>query len=773
MRAMEKRRTPFSGLLSAAAYKPLALRTIYFLCGLLVSRGAIYSEYVPFGVSLAAAAPYENALSAALGAALGYILLMKGECFRCVASVVTVFALRWLFSDLPKIHSSVVFAPLIAAAPLMCTGIVMTIATGRSKGELVMSVLEAMLAGVGAYFLSEAAALAAGRRGITTFNQQETACIVMTCCIFLLSANSIAIGGVSVGRILAVTAVLYCAYYGAVSGGCIGGTAAGVVFGLGSEGFGFLALGYSFGGLMAGLFSYIGKIGAAAAFVLCSTVVSLSVGVTKQTAAVFYETAAASLIFLFIPNEVSGRIAMFVTPHSSSGDSDSLRRGVIMRLDMASKAIAGINDAVSTVAYKLGQRYSNELESVFSRSIEESCSRCGMRAFCEKDGEDIHRERLMSLAPLLKSAGEVDEDDVKRILVRKCCRSREMAAAINANYSAYLGYLSAKARSAQIRGVVAGQFAGLSEILSGLKSEFERYETYDQAAAEKICAALKVSGIVPLECSVRTDTFGRMTVEIETPLEDKRLLRKGDITAEISRLCGRRMQQPVVSSAGNRARITLSERTRLDIQVGTAQHVCGSGRLCGDSFNYFNDGQGRFITVISDGMGTGGRAAVDGGMAVSIISKLVKAGLGFDAALSAANSALMVKSEDESLATADILCLDLFTGEAQIMKAGAPVTFMRKSGKVIRIEPSSLPAGILGDISLTHDEEELDEGDLIVMVTDGAISISDEWIGAMMRDFEGADVQELVNDIIDEAMIGSTISRDDDITVVGIRVLSS
>ena len=65
MRAMEKRRTPFSGLLSAAAYKPLALRTIYFLCGLLVSRGAIYSEYVPFGVSLAAAAPYENALSAA------------------------------------------------------------------------------------------------------------------------------------------------------------------------------------------------------------------------------------------------------------------------------------------------------------------------------------------------------------------------------------------------------------------------------------------------------------------------------------------------------------------------------------------------------------------------------------------------------------------------------------------------------------------------------------------------------------------------------------
>ena len=43
----------------------------------------------------------------------------------------------------------------------------------------------------------------------------------------------------------------------------------------------------------------------------------------------------------------------------------------------------------------------------------------------------------------------------------------------------------------------------------------------------------------------------------------------------------------------------------------------------------------------------------------------------------------------------------------------------------------------------------------------------------MMRDFEGGDIQELVNDIIDEAMIGSKIGRDDDITVVGMRIVEN
>ena len=76
--------------------------------------------------------------------------------------------------------------------------------------------------------------------------------------------------------------------------------------------------------------------------------------------------------------------------------------------------------------------------------------------------------------------------------------------------------------------------------------------------------------------------------------------------------------------------------------------------FCGDCLNYFNDGTGNTYAIVCDGMGTGGRAAVDGNMATSIMTRLLKSGLTPESSLQIVNSALMVKSEDESLSTVDV-----------------------------------------------------------------------------------------------------------------------
>ncbi len=755
------------------AYKTIVLNLVYFISGAIVSHGAVFGSYAPFGAAFCAAVPYENALSASLGSILGYIVLYPKSSFRYAATVVTIFALRWMLNDIKAISRNRLFAPIVAMVPLACTGGVIIMVSYRGSSDVVMCLIEALLAAVGAYFFSQSILLASGSKGISTYNQQEIACIVMTACIFLLSANSLTIGGISAGRILAVTAVLFCAYYGAAAGGCIGGVATGIVFGIGTEKFGFLSAFYSFGGLMAGLFSYIGKIGTVTAFVVCGGIISLGGGVTAQTATAFYEAVIASIIFLAVPKEIGNRIASFVTPHTDTANSEGLRRSVIMRLDFASKALKNISQAVNSVAAKLRDYYSEDIESVYSKSVENNCSRCGMRAFCWQDVKEKKEDRFAELTPVLKSCGEVDSSDIKKLFNKRCCKAEEMAESVNSNYESYKSFIAAEARVSQIRGVVAGQFSGLGDILHDFKEEFESIESYDVAASERVCALLKANGFVPIECSCRIDRLGRMTVEIELADNDRKLLKKGNMVREISKTCGRNLDSPKLTAVSNRLRAVFSEKAKFDIQIGSAQHICSGGTLCGDSFNYFNDGQGRFVSMISDGMGTGGRAAVDASMAVSIMSKLLKVGFGYDCALSVANSALMVKSQDESLATVDIVSMDLFSGYAEIMKAGAPITFIRRSGKILRYEPTSLPAGILSDIKFTHDEVELGHGDIIIMLSDGAVSISDKWIGAMMRDFEGDEIQELVNNIIDEATIGSKLGRDDDITVIGIRVIEN
>ncbi len=185
---------------------------------------------------------------------------------------------------------------------------------------------------------------------------------------------------------------------------------------------------------------------------------------------------------------------------------------------------------------------------------------------------------------------------------------------------------------------------------------------------------------------------------------------------------------------------------------------------------YFTDGSGRMDVILSDGMGTGGRAAVDGGMAASIMEKLIKAGLGFECSLKVVNSALLVKSGDESLATLDVLSVDLYSGRTLFMKAGAALSIIRKQGEIYLVDTPSLPAGILPEVSFTCTEDDLSEGDIIVMVSDGAVASGTEWIERMIASWEDESMEDLCCRIVDEASSRRKDGHDDDITAIAMRL---
>ena len=63
--------------------------------------------------------------------------------------------------------------------------------------------------------------------------------------------------------------------------------------------------------------------------------------------------------------------------------------------------------------------------------------------------------------------------------------------------------------------MVAGQFAGLSEILRDMAIEFENYKSYDPDTSAKVLEYLHSIGLVPMECGCMLDSIGRMSVEIQ------------------------------------------------------------------------------------------------------------------------------------------------------------------------------------------------------------------------------------------------------------------
>ena len=274
--------------------------------------------------------------------------------------------------------------------------------------------------------------------------------------------------------------------------------------------------------------------------------------------------------------------------------------------------------------------------------------------------------------------------------------------------------------------------------------------------------------MLPIDVNCRVDRYNRLSVEIEAAKEEAAALFKKDLLRQIDRVCGRKMDAPCISTAPDRCRIQFSEKPAFQAELAIAQHVCNNGSLCGDHCTYFNDGLGRMVMIVSDGMGSGGRAAVDGAMAAGILAKLAKAGISFDCALRIVNSALLVKSGDESLATLDVARVDLFSGKAEFYKAGAAVSYVVRKGKIHRVDLPSLPAGILTEISFA--KETYQEGDRLLMISDGVLTEGDAWLEGELLTWEDQGEEEFAQRIVELAREKRKDGHDDDITVLAATI---
>lgn len=316
----------------------------------------------------------------------------------------------------------------------------------------------------------------------------------------------------------------------------------------------------------------------------------------------------------------------------------------------------------------------------------------------------------------------------------------------------------------QIRMVASDQFYSIADMLEDLAFEFDDAEMFDGTASSKIRRVLGDYEIFPSSISVVEDKFGRIRVEILTDgtalgLENDKIRR------EIGKICSRYFDKGSVTNFKNESLLTFNEKPNYKLSVGFAQHSA-DGKICGDTVKIINDNKGHSILIISDGMGKGSRAALDGAMGANLLSKLINAGFGFDSALKVVNSALLVKSNDESLATLDIACIDLFTGKCEIFKAGAPASYIIKDEKITKCELSSMPAGILRGIEFAKRTAVLGVDDKIALFSDGITDLGDEWVENTLYSLGKMECQECANYILASAFEQSDKQKIDDMSVI-------
>lgn len=224
----------------------------------------------------------------------------------------------------------------------------------------------------------------------------------------------------------------------------------------------------------------------------------------------------------------------------------------------------------------------------------------------------------------------------------------------------------------------------------------------------------------------------------------------------------------------------LTKKYNIDYYI--TQHNCNNQDFCGDSYKYFEDNNQNFNIIISDGMGTGQNAHIESNSSSELLKFLSKNNINFENCIEILNYIMLLNSENlkkESLVTFDIFSFDLCTGNANIIKAGAPSSYLIRDKNIQKINSSSLPIGILNNTSCTCEKLKLYTGDWIIMCSDGVTDLGEEFINNLLKNIFLNNIIINTPENISKYILNSTINfrknsnnHDDDITVISIKINS-
>ena len=740
-----------------------------FLAGLLCSRGLVFGRYAPFGVAAVAAVPREGLWAAAAGAALGYLLPSPATLtIRYITALVAVGAIRWSLAELKRIAGHALFAPIVTFTALLLTGGTMVFLTGSLGHRAVLYLAESFLGAGVSYFLRRASTLL--DHPAAPLDSGDTAALAVTVGVLVLSFSEVTVAGVSLGRIAMTLLVLLCARLGGVSGGAVSGVTAGALQGLSTAGLSHLSGAYGLGGLMAGVFAPLGKVATAVSFILSFGVATLQAGQsTELLLAGAIEVAAATLLYMVLPTGRSLSRLFHLRTEALPGTA--LRDSVVLRLRRTAQALGGVCDSVEEVSQKLEKVCAPTGQQVYDRAAGAVCSGCPRSTVCWTKYKDDLLAEFAALTPVLKEQGRITQEDLSPALRERCSRSAELRDQVNKEYARFQIREAADLRASQVREAAGVQFRATAGILDNLAQEFTESQRFDEESARRIAQVLRENGAEPLEVCCRLDPYGRLFVEAELRKDKSRRLNKAVFTKEISAACGRVFSPPCVTADGDRCRLRMSQRPSFQVTRGFAQLCAGGGAFCGDSTTVFEDGSGRLMALLSDGMGTGGLAAVDGAMTCSMAEALLKAGVDFDRTLETVNAALLTKAGEEALVTLDCVILDLFTGDATFRKAGAAATLIRRGNRVETLESPSVPVGILPRATAAEFHRTLSPGDLILLLSDGVAVCGTQWIADLLLHWDDTlNPNALAQQITEEAKKRRADGHEDDVTVLALEL---
>lgn len=791
--------------------KNIVIYIISFMVSMISFGGDVSVGLAPFGLAILAATASSGIpisivyVATLLGSFIGLGKDITASYFlTSLVFFATLFIIRAKkqseVNEKVKLGKNIIIAILVAR-------IVPMIFTSINLSNLILSIMLCIITYIFYKIFSNAINVIHEYGEKSVFSIEELMGAGLLLAIAISALDPIHILGYSLKNILCILVVLILGWKSGILVGTTGGVTIGIVLGIIGNEDPMTVAAFAIAGLLAGIFRKIGKIGVIIGFIAGNIVITYVSGGNIEPIIVFQEILIASVALLAIPKRAEVAIDDLFADSTMLSDMNKRTltesKDTINKLSNISETISEIaksydEAAATTVEIKEDDKKISENQAIFEKELNANIEEIDDNILYEdiKNSKDIVGDIYKHLNKNVKLTKDILvsifakynnyiiglDSTNKSNSVENDINS--MIEIINKSYEKSKINLVWKKKMNEKNKNISMQLQGVSDAISDLADDIKEDKSNKyNAQKDMIKKLLLQKGITVSEINIKKSDSGRKTVNMYISEDNDKLLEENDIK-KIEKSLSKVLQEKMTLQKKKYKTVDEPENSGYtfissdiyNLKVGIAKSKKFDSPVSGDTSIQTKLNDGKYLLAISDGMGSGPEARKSSKIAIKMLERMLKTGFKKDVSIKMINSTLSANNSDDMYATLDILILDLYKGNIEFVKNGACPTYIKRNKEVELVNSIALPAGIVDDIDLVVYDKDIQDGDIIVMCSDGILESNAEylhkelWIKYFLEELQTDDVQQIADLLISEAIDNDYGKEKDDMTVIVAKV---
>ncbi|MEG1416038.1 MAG: stage II sporulation protein E [Clostridium sp.] len=765
----------------------LTINSLFFYtCAFFASRVVMMKMFMPFGLAFFIAAygllGFKRAVVTGIVTMIGYVSMLNGYLGVSHAVVILVLMVVGIFiRKNDSLNTFRMCALAFGVNLISCIFVNYQFVSGSIVlYDVLISLFECGVVVAFGFIFSYGAQVSFFKKTKSEITNEEMICLSLMIAIAVAGTYDIQYMGASLKNIFGFTIAIVCGFQGGAALGAAMGITLGLVSGMADTTMPLTIGIFGFCGLISGVFRDFGKIFTAVTFVLSAAILSFYTSSFAGMQPVLLDSIIGAALFFIIPNSKIAKFSVFNNQviieekKEVRGEVYSERVNTLIsnRLTRMTSAI----DGLSTV---LEKSYTNELygkadiTSMVEQLADKVCFSCDKRNSCWDNELYYTSNAFVELLGVAEKKGKLEINDIPKEIQKKCLRPSDLTRQTNTVFEVFRINSRWRSKIANSRLVLAEQLRGVSDSVNSMVNEalstFEIKSIKGDEIKEGLAnSELSFSDVFAMK---NQRNIYEVTIYVDANLSSNiSICNYINVVSDVLgvKMCTANYTGASVDNSILQIRLTQEENYAIKTAVARAS----ADEVSGDSYTFGDLDQGRYLVGLSDGMGCGSYASNESKTTIALLEKFMEAGFDRTAAIKAINSVLILGDAEERFATIDMAVVDLYNGIGEFVKIGCAPTYIKTRNGVDTIESTTMPVGILDQVDFESHIVEVENGDMIVMVSDGVTDADTDinWVKRCLSEYDSGNPKDVADHLLKMAKSYVGDRESDDMTVIVSKV---